>query len=208
MAAEGWRWGVAVRAALSSASWSRWRRSGGGLRPLRDLRSCSPLATMAEMADLGIPGPSAGASCCMAAAPLPSAGAGAACGASLPTAASCARASSRSLMRRAMMRQAASCWYRACDSSCLVRSRCCFRVNVSRTSSSYSFWNMVRRPGMEAAVTGRGRAVGCTLSVTSSSLASSSPEMGSLPSSSTYFSMRRFSNTAPERGLATGCSHG
>lgn len=55
-------------------------------------------------------------------------------------------------------------------------------------------------------VGGRGRTMRADLMGRRSSRSSSSPETGSLPFSSTYFSMSRLSNTAPDFLETTGSS--
>lgn len=57
-----------------------------------------------------------------------------------------------------MTLQAASCWYRAWDSSCLVVSSCCLRLNCSSMRPSHSDWNWESKEGRLLELTGRGAA--------------------------------------------------
>ena len=61
-----------------------------------------------------------------------------------------------------MTRHAASCWYNAVESSCLVSRSCFRRLNVSRAKASHSDWKTERREGSDVKFAGRGRAISGT----------------------------------------------
>ena len=52
--------------------------------------------------------------------------------------------------------QAASCWYRACESSLLACSRFCFSVCTSSIKVSHSFCISLSMPGIDEALKGFG----------------------------------------------------
>lgn len=116
------------------------------------------------------------------------------------------RASSLSLLRRAMTRTAASCWYRAVASSSLVRASCSLRLYVSSARESHSFWNVASSAGIEVSVGGRGRTMRELFMGRRSSAVRASPVLGSVPCSLIYCSMSLFSYTTPAAMLAgLGC---
>lgn len=117
-------------------------------------------------------------------------------------------ASSRSFVSLAITRTAASCWYSAVASSSRVRANCSLRLYASSASESHSFWKEASKAGMEVRVGGRGRTMRADLMGRRSSTSSSSPDTGSLPFSSMYFSISRFSKTAPIASELDASSNG
>lgn len=95
--------------------------------------------------------------------------------------ASASRASSRSLVTRAITLTAASCWYSALLKSCLVCARFCRKVYVSSASASHSSWKTERSDGIDVRVGGLGRTVFCVLRSIRSSIERVSPVVGSVP---------------------------
>ena len=110
------------------------------------------------------------------------------------------------LMRRAITRQAASCWYRAWLSSCLTLCRPWRRVCVSSMSASHSSWKIPSSPGTLVEGALRGLTALLAFTGSKSSGASSEPVIGHLPVSLTYFSTSFFSNRCPDLLLTTGWS--
>ena len=90
------------------------------------------------------------------------------------------RASSLSLVNRAMTLIAASCWYSAVANSCRVWFSCCLIVKDSSAKASHSFWNVERRDGMDVRVGGRGATILKDLRSIRSATSNSSPFTGSL----------------------------
>ncbi|CAN7992734.1 unnamed protein product, partial [Ixodes hexagonus] len=127
----------------------------------------------------------------------------AACGLSVAKA---SRAAVTSLVRRAMTRQAASCWYSVWDSSCRAVCSCCRSEKLCSITASHSSCRNPGGAGMLVADGGRGLASGATLSSMSMSSVRGWLFTGSVPCSLRYLTTRRRSKTAPETGEATGCS--
>jgi len=109
------------------------------------------------------------------------------------TLASDARASSRSLVRRAMTRTAASFWYSALANSLRSLPISCSSPKTCSASPSHSFWKAASNAGIEVRVGGRGRTIRADLTGMRSSRERTSFVPGSVPFSSTYFSIRFFS---------------
>eukprot|EP00052_Salpingoeca_macrocollata_P001630 m.26639 g.26639 ORF g.26639 m.26639 type:complete len:506 (-) comp11546_c0_seq1:37-1554(-) len=133
--------------------------------------------------------------------------------AAAPAAAPCAcsaakawRAWSRSRVSRAITRQAASCWYSACESSWRTLSTCCRSLNVSSIVASHSSWKSLSKPGTLVAAGMRGRTNLGVLSSTSWSTVSGSPFTGSVSLLARCFSISLRSNTAPDTGDTTATS--
>mmetsp|Transcript_1009 Transcript_1009/g.2889 ORF Transcript_1009/g.2889 Transcript_1009/m.2889 type:complete len:366 (-) Transcript_1009:111-1208(-) len=110
-----------------------------------------------------------------------------------PAACACARASSLSLVTRAITRQAASCWYSAWLSSCRAPSSCCRSSYVSTIKPSHSDASSRSSPGNEAAAAGRGSTARDVSTANRSPDDRSCCVTGHLPCSCMYFSMSRFS---------------
>mmetsp|Transcript_3397 Transcript_3397/g.7960 ORF Transcript_3397/g.7960 Transcript_3397/m.7960 type:complete len:344 (-) Transcript_3397:204-1235(-) len=116
------------------------------------------------------------------------------------------RASSRSLIRRATTRHAASCWYRACDSSWRVACRSLRRSLVSSISASHSLWKEASMPGMEVDAAGLGFTALFALIGSRSSSVSGVFVTGHSPVSWSALVMSERSKRWPVRAEITGSS--